>query len=226
MDLVTLNSTLRTKVGSPSTAEVDNTVLTRLNNEAYEEIFEKYIFHKGRKIVTFPTVADSALYDVPADCMAVFSLWNTTENYQRKILKKDENWLANQQTNTAGPPIGYVRQRGWIQLSPTPDQVYTIRLFYKASYTALSADADVPVIPASWHPGIWRLARYNYWDEKGDLAKAQWAQAAWVQWVSDKPDELQEEYQMDDTEGVVMPGLVRSAYPPNTFNSQQSWDKD
>lgn len=225
MDLTTLNSTLRTKVGNPSTAETAESVLTRLNNEAYEEIFEKYTFHKARKVVTFPTVAGSALYDVPSDCVAVFSLWNTTTNFQGKIPKRDENWLSGQQTSTTGPPQGYVRQRGWINLSPTPDQVYTLRLFYKLVYTPMVETADVPVIPASWHPGIWRLARFNYWDEKGDLAKAQWAQAAWTQWVSDKPDELQEEYQMDDTEGVEMPGLIRSAYP-SSMNSQTAWDRD
>lgn len=225
MDLSELNTTLRTKVGNPSTAEVTDTVLTRLSNEAYEEIFEKYTFQKARRVVTFPTTIGSALYDIPTDCLAVFSLWNTTENYQRKILKKDENWLAAQQSETNGPPIGYVRQRGWIQLSPTPDLVYTLRMMYKAAYTPLVLNADVPSIPESWHPGIWRLARFQYWDEKGDLAKAQWANNIWLQWLATKPDELQEEYQMDDTEGVVMPSLIRSS-AGSSFNSQLTWDRE
>lgn len=226
MDLLGLRTKLRSKVGNPSTAESSDTFLDGLINEAAEEIQNKYVFHKGRRIVTFPTIADSTLYDVPLDCVAVFSLWNTTTNYQGKISKKDENWLAAQQSNTAGPPIGYVRQRGWIELSPAPDQVYTLRLFYKTGYTLLTQDDDTPVIPNTWHPGIWRLARVNYWDEKGDLAKAQWSKSFWDQWVQDKPDELQEEYQMDMTEGVTMPGLIRgSDQDANTFNSELAWDR-
>jgi len=225
VNLQELRAKLREKVGNPSVAEVPDTTLDALNNEAYEEIHDKYVFHKARKIVTFPTVASSELYQVPADCLAVFSVWNTTASHQRKLEKKDENWLATQQDAEDGDPLAYVVQRGWIQLVPTPDAVYTMRLMYKSHYTAMTLDTDTPVIPLSWHPGIWRLARFNYWDQKGDLAKAQWTNGVWKQWVVDKPDELQEEYQMDNTEGVVMPSLIRSS-SESTVNSQSLWDRE
>lgn len=225
MDLVELRTKLRTKVGNPSIAEAPELALTSLINEAYEEIHEKYTFHKARRIVLFPTVAGSALYDIPSDALSIFSLWNTTTNYQRKIVKRDENWLSQQQTQQTGPPVAYVRQRAWLELSPVPDAIYTLRLMYKCAYDPLVVDADVPVIPFSWHPGIWRLARFLYWDEKGDLAKAQWSNNVWLQWVSDKPNELQEEYLMDDTEGVSMPSLMRSS-SESSAHSQTLWDRE
>ena len=195
-------------------------------NDSNQEITDKYIFHKGRKIVTFPTVSGSKLYDIPSDCLSVFSIWNTTTNFQQKLRKRDENWLATQQTETNGPPVCYVRQRGWIQLSPTPDAVYTLRLFYKAWTATLVTDGDVPAIPEAWHPGVWRYARYIYWDQiRGDNAKAQWCLGVFQQWVSDKPTELQEEQQMDDTEGVIIPGLV-GRVASNDFNSQTLWDRE
>lgn len=225
MNLLELRTKLRVTLGNPSVAEVPDATLDSLNNEAYEEIHDKFVFHKARKIVTFPTVAASELYQVPSDCLSVFSVWNTTAGHERKLEKKDENWLATQQDAEDGDPIAYVRQRGWIQLVPPPDAVYTMRLMYKAHYTVMVADTDVPVLPLAWHPGIWRLARFRYWDDKGDLAKAQWANNVWLQWVSDKPDELQEEYQMDDAEGVTMPFLLRST-DESSANSQTLWDRE
>ena len=225
MNLSELRTKLRENVGNPSVAEVPNATLDALNNEAYEEIHDKFGFLKARKIVTFPTIASSELYQLPDDCLAVFSVWNTTAGHKRKLEKKDENWLATQQDEEDGDPVAYVRQRGWIQLVPTPDAVYTMRLMYKAHYTAMTLDADTPAIPLSWHPGIWRLARFRYWDQKGDLVKAQWANDVWLQWLSDKPSELQEEYQMDDTEGVTMPFLTRSTNE-STTNSQNLWDRE
>lgn len=223
--LLAIRTELRTKVGNPSVAEVSDTVLDAVINQANKEIYDKYPFHAARRIVTFPTVASTGLYVLPTDCLSVYSLWNTTSGYQGKLLKRDENWLSTQQLQQNGPPTYYVRQRGWVQLSPTPDAVYSIRLMYKAMCPTLAEDTDEPVIPASWHDGIWRLARFIYWDEKGDLAKAQWSNNMWLQWVSDKPNEMQDEDFMDNTEGVVMPFLIQS---PNadSFNSQNNWDRE
>jgi len=220
-----LIDTLRVKVGNPSTAEVDDLVLGRLINNATEEIQDKYKFLKARKVTTFPTVSGSALYMLPSDCVSAFSLWNTSAGNRGKLTKRDENWLSTQQDLQNGPPTDYVRQRGWVQLVPTPDAVYTIRLMYKVSYTKMVDDMDEPVLPLPWHQGIWRLARFLYWDEKGDLAKAQWAQAVWTQWVSDKPNEMEEEDMMDNTEGVILPFLTSSSgLTPS--NSQNRWDRE
>lgn len=225
MQFSELLSRLRVRVGNPSISDVPDADLKQITNDSYKEIANRYVFHKNRKIVTFPTVAPVGLvtttrYNLPDDCLAVLSLWNTgsvaTPSAQYKLSKKDETWLADQQTDPTNPfsgePLCYVRQRGWVELNPAPDAIYTIRLTYKYSIADLVADGDVPVLPDVWHPGIVFLARTKYWDEyRLDVEKAKWSFGVWQTWIATKPDELQEEDFADNTEGVVMPTLIRSA---------------
>lgn len=208
MNLSQLEVKLRAKTGNPSLADVPLATNYGFLNDALQEMANKYIFHRGRNIVTFPTIMGQARYTIPSDCLAVLSLWNTTTNFQGKLTKKDEQWLAAQQSSTTSTPTGYVRQKDWIELSPVPDAIYTMRLLYKIDVPQLVAPSDIPVLPSVWHPGIWMRARVLYWDEKGDITKAQWAETFFANWVMDKPDELQEEDQADNVEGVVLPTLT------------------
>jgi hypothetical protein len=128
------------------------------------------------------------------------------ENLQ--LRKRDETWAAENATLESGKPLSYLRERDWIQLFPPPDDVYTLELFYKASAPVLTLDADEPIFPTTWDQGAIYLARYKYWDVRGDLQKATFAFNAWQMWVRDKPNEIMEEMFADDTEGVrlLIPG--------------------
>ena len=68
-----MNTKLRSAVGNPTTTEIADTDLTTLNNESIEHIQNRYTFLKARRVVTFPTVADESLYEIPSDCVPVLS---------------------------------------------------------------------------------------------------------------------------------------------------------
>ena len=224
MTLAQFETWLRGVVGNPSTADVPNTTLDQCINEAYDEIANRFQFHLVRKIVTFltgaPTVAvppvGTPRYPIPCDLLEARSLWNMGSainiDAQYKLEKRDEAWLAGQQSDLNNPifgqPTSYVRQRDWIELSPVPDGIYNMRLEYKASIAPLSISTDSPILPDVWHKGICYLARVKYWDEvQLDNPKAAAAMAIWNAWIETKPVEVQEEDFADNTEGIVVPTL-------------------
>lgn len=205
MNLGQLRTSLRARVGNPTTAEVPNTELDERINEAIKEIADKYGFHRARAITNIVTVVDQAQYDLPADCLVVMKLRHPLENLQ--LIRRDETWASERMTMDSGKPTDYLRQQDYIQLFPPPDAEYTLELFYKASAATLVADADESILPTSWDEGILHLARAKHWDVRLDVQKAVHAFSVWERWVSTKPSEINEELFADDTEGVIIPTL-------------------
>ena len=202
MNLLAFRTKLRSMVGNPTIAEVPDIALDTRLNEAVKDITEKYGFHKGRKLSTFPTVPGTSRYTIPADCTVVMKLRYPGGNYA--LRKRDETWASENQTLADGKPTDYLRERDWLQLFPTPNAIYYLELFYKVDPPDLVADADMPLFPSTWDNGALYLARYKHWDHVGDLAKAALAMNAWIMWVRDKPNEIAEELFADDTEGVQL----------------------
>ncbi len=206
MNLVTMRTTLRPKLGNPTVAEVPDATLTRLLNASYREITTKYPFNETRCVKTFPTVAGTDRYDVPSDLNALFRIWDETN--KRKLQKRGVRFLATARKNVPnGKPLYYVRIKNFFQLVPIPDAIYTLDIFYLQMVADLAADADVPVIPAPWHDGMILKARHMYYDERGDIGKAIYAKNEWKDWVSDKPSEI--DLEKDDLEdaGVIVSSL-------------------
>lgn len=214
MNLYNYRTSLRASVGNPSTTDVPNTELDSCINEAVQEISDKYRFHNTRRVITFETVADVTLYQLPADCAVLMKVLYPTGN--TKLTKRDETWWAeNGNTEQTGVPTDYIRRRDWIELFVVPDDAYTIKLIYKSIVPTLSVDADEPLFPSTWDQGVIYLARHKFWDRRGDFQKAVYALNKWKDWVRDKPSELDEEEFADNTEGVVLPTLRRR----QTFNT-------
>lgn len=212
MNLLEMRTSLRAKAGNPTTAEVPDSTLDRHINTAYLYIAGRYPFTETRKTTSFPTTVAFSRYQVPPDAAAILHVWDSTNRRRlAKLHYRSESELGR--ALPPGPPRGYIRGSNWIQLIPTPLAEYTLVLDYQATPTSLAADADVPIFPTSWHEGIVIRARFNYYDERGDVGKAIYVSNAWKDWVADKPSELDAE--KDDFEhGVEMPELARSLALP------------
>lgn len=203
---VLMRTSLRSKVGNPTTTEVPDATLTRFLNEAQRFIGGRYPFNETRCVKTFDTVAGTARYTVPTNLLSLFRLWDDTN--KKKIQKRGVRFLATARKNVPdGKPLYYVRTKDWFQLIPTPDAIYTLNIYYFQDTTDLAADGDVPVLPAGWHDGIVVKARHLYYDERGDIGKAIYAKNEWKDWVSDKPSEI--DLEKDDLEdaGVIVAEL-------------------
>ena len=216
-----LRDDLRTKLGSPNIADVPEIALTRIINEAYREIGTKFPFHETRCISSMSTVIGQQRYNLPTDAAVVRKVWNATTG--RALRKSGISTIAGLRgTANGGPYAGsatrYIRAGRYIELVPTPNAVETIYIYYHTHVASLVEDTDRPVLPESWHPGIIQLARYKWWDERGDMAKATYAYQAYKLWLSDKPSEIDQE-KVDMDEAVQLPELAHGY-------SYRGWGRD
>lgn len=208
MDLATMRTRLRARIGNPDIVDVPDADLTRILNSAYGDIADRFRFHKVRKICTFPTVANTQDYGLPSDLLEIIKVRDQTNGRQlRKADYMDEAGKDERLDSIlTQQPTHYLRYRNFIRLEPTPDGAYTVELFYKAGVVDLSDDADEPILPAPWHEGILKLARHYFYDEKGDVPKSQYALSIYNSWLSTKPVEVDEE-KKDLDKGVRIPSL-------------------
>ena len=214
MTLAELYTKLRKMIGNPDTTEVPNSLLTEHINDAYREIATKYHHHKSRKLCSFPTVADTSKYGLPADCGAVLGVQDQTNN--KKLVKAGpRQYLTWDVADVeSGAPTQYARLRGFIQLATDdggpPDDAYTIMLYYSETITSLSAASDEPVLPVTWDRGILLLARHLYYDEVENAPKALYSYQMFEAWVQNKATDIEEET-FDLDSGVELPTLPDSS---------------
>jgi len=208
-DLVTIRTRLRKSIGNPDTVDVPDSDLNQNINDSYREIANKFRFHSVRKICQFDTIDGTDKYGIPVDASAVLRVRDNTN--EKRLEKLGDRRAAEQLNITAniqkGAPESYVRHRTWIEIFPIPDAVYQIEMLYKATVTDLVSDSDAPIIPVSWHRGIRLLAKYYYYEEKGDTPKQLASQQAYSRWLLNQPTEVDEE-KRDIDSGVTLPGLA------------------
>lgn len=218
MNLSQIRTRLRRRIGNPDTGDVSNTDLNEYINDSYRELAVNYSHHKVRKICTFPTVVGTADYGIPADAGAILGVRDTTNNVKlvKFGLRRGDTVTVTQN----GRPQAYERIRGFVRLYPPPDGIYTIRLRYRENITDLSADGDEPLIPMTWHFGIVLHARWNYFDDKGDIPKATHAWNTFVAWVEGKQTEIEEE-SIDLDSGVELPTLAGNVEPRLDFDEAE-----
>lgn len=207
MNFGQLRARLRVIIGNPSVTSVTNARLDELNNQAHREIATSYRFHGARQLSTFPTVASTARYTLPTDLSVLMKVWDeTNKQWLRKATQRAFARLDSQ--TIKGKPLKYHRFKNWIEIEPIPDAVYTLVLFYKTHIADMAADIDIPVIPLPWHIGIVYYGRWLYYDEAGDIGKAQYSFNRWNTWVASRPNEVDEEEFADSDHAVEIPTLA------------------
>ena len=162
---------LRASTGVDDTDYPDAKCLVFLNR-SWWEICDKFKFREKETQTTLTTVASTRDVSVPADLLATKIALVIDENLENVQLEQiDEQMyedLYNSDAFYEDIPTKYYRHGSYIRLHPTPDQAYSLVVYYWKLLTDLSVLND-PTIPRSWHEmvlfgGIWRLKA-----ELGDL---------------------------------------------------------
>jgi hypothetical protein len=217
MNLTNMRTLLREHIGNAPESEVDNNKLNTLLSLANTDISDRYRFHKARKICRFDTVAGQDNYDLPTAMTALLRAQDVT-NF-RKLTKVGDRQYSSRTSDSQGKPEKYVRYRGYIQLIPIPDGVYTIEIFYRYAAIDLTTEDQSPEIPSVWHYGIVLYAKYLYRSAQGDVPKRDAAMEEFKLWVSDKPTEIDEE-SVDIDSGVEIPTLTDGSTRLDFDNSE------
>lgn len=210
MNLFDMEITLRKQLGNPTETDITRDDLYAVLNRSYKWVMDTYKFHIVRERATFNTMLGVDKYSIPANGFTIFSIRDNTSN--NKLVKRTPDWFDALSSNSAqGVPSDYCRYANYIQINPVPDGIYSIQVYFKFAVDSLGL-SDEPLAPTTWHEGMIKRARYIFWDDQGDIGKAQYAMASWKEWIETKPEELSEEtYHDQDFRGVAIGGLVKSA---------------
>jgi hypothetical protein len=218
MNLGAMRTSLRTRIGSPSVADVPDANLNGHINDAYQEIFNKYKFKRRRARARFTTVIGADKYDLSTLTDIVYKVWDRTNGKELTFVgtnvlsERDYDASPNALVQNARPEQ-YAHVETYLQILPPPDGLYVIELVYRVLFTTLVNDSDLPIIPANWHRGIVILAAHHHFDDEGgDVAKATYHGGAFDKWVADQPVEEHEETEAIDT-GVEVPTLGQQLAP-------------
>lgn len=189
-----MRTALRTRIGTPSVADVAESVLTDQLNEALEEIRDKYKFLRARGRAKFTTTIGVGKYRISSIADTILRVWDRTNKRRLDKIGPTQIAASDFDSPTNGKPLQYARFEDYLQLLPPPDAAIVIEFLYRSRVTLLAADGDSPDIPAAWHKGVVILAAFNYFDGVAkDIQKAVYEKGAFKDWVADKPVEAHEE---------------------------------
>jgi hypothetical protein len=218
-----LISELRVYTGVDSNELPDADALTILNI-SWWEVMDKFKFREKESCVvmqavgepTGSTVAGNRDYILPGDLEAsrIVAILNPNDQrhyeLERMSEKEYENVYSEDPTLQA-IPTNYVRYSNFVRLYPTPDQDYTITLYYWTRLQDLASNSNL-TIPQSWHEiilfgGVWRV-----YARIGDLqrkASFQFDQQRLIE--TSIPVEVKEQYDTSRA-GVSVPTAEDSLY--------------
>lgn len=214
MNLGQLEVALRVKIGGPSITDVPNTDLDGHINSAYQEIFDKYKFRRRRANALFTTAIGTDKYEVDTLTDVIYKAWDRTNGrpltYIGKTKQSQRDFdMTPYPLVQSGKPKAWTYTEQYFQLFPPPDGLYDIEFLYKVIFSPLVLGTDVPIIPTSWHRGIYVLAAAIYYEDEGDdPEKAVYNRTQFKVWASDKPVEEHEQTEAIDS-GVQIPTLTR-----------------
>jgi hypothetical protein len=203
MSLKLMRDKLRELVGNPTTVDYSDAWMDARVNEAYLDICLKYKFKATRMSGTFSTADGTSKYGLPTDCYAVISAYDVTNS---QPLQKYGWKLLDEQVGVQGEgkPLYYTTFREYIQLIPTPDAVYSIRLRWKSNVAKLSGDSALMIIPSSWEDVVTFYARFYAYQMMQEFEKSGYALNVFRTMVAEIPDQQTEEA-TDFDSAVEMP---------------------
>lgn len=116
--------------------------------------------------VAVATTGGTQEYDLPADFKHAVRVSIESELIE---LQYSHQYHPGFSADEQGTPLEYYLIEGYEKIStntrypqigfyPTPDSAYSVTVVYEATTAELSADADIPVIPVSYHYMIAREA--------------------------------------------------------------------
>lgn len=167
LDITSLRRQLREHCGLigddqaelPNTDTSDKTGADTYLNRAYWELLDKYKFREKDIIATFPTVIGTSFYHTPSSfealqSLAIIDLTSEQHTPLDRITNDEYEQIAVGGSQNYAKPEKYLRHGSGIRLWPTPDNIYTIRIYYWTELADLSSGNIDPLIPRAWHEVI------------------------------------------------------------------------
>lgn len=227
MTLLEIETELARETGKSATT-LDTTVKARFLaaiNRHYRRIASfPGLQHLRDTTTTFPSVAGQAAYQI-GSVAKIKRIWDTTNQRRLNPMSMDQYRAISPQaiTDNQGTPLfwvwgsysGSTTPKFDLYLYQTPSSVITYTCDITSVLTALSADGDVPILPADFHDLLFLGAlvdEYRHMDDtRVSIAQSQLVER-----------EKQFKYWMHETDdgsttiselGTALPSQLGSAFP-------------
>lgn len=164
MNLGQIRTLVRVYLNEPTAAFWSDAVLNTLINVAVPKVHNRIKsasrYHFTTR-ATFPTISGTEYYALPTNCKDV-KLVTRLDTDGRETPLSFIPWPDPSEMTPAGfmdpslgasydGPLSYWIVGAAVRLLPRPAAVVTMKLYYEARLTALSADGDLPSCDADYH---------------------------------------------------------------------------
>lgn len=171
MTLATLRTSVRTRLGVPSTDSVyTDTVLTAHINDALQHVSTEADWYWLEKSETLSLTSGTAAYTVATDCTRTINVEDPTGvPLQRKPV---DELVA--MTTAQSAVVRFFSPYGLkLEFRPVPNTSISVIHRYIGGETALSADGDNPLIPTQFQQMVVEYATYLAAMQVGNMAEAE-----------------------------------------------------
>ena len=143
---------------------INTAYMTLTTGNRFWGLKKNFYFPELETSSTAATVDGTAYVATPTDALIVRRVWDSTNDVKLDRIGWGTyvEYTGRADTSSEGKPSEYIRQGTSIYLYPTPDAVYTMRIYYRKRPALLTGSA-VTVIGAEWDEPIVKLATAQSW---------------------------------------------------------------
>lgn len=189
MNLGDIDDELNSILGSRSSVSSSRRYLWI--NLAQKELAYAFPFFQNAEKKTFSMVVSQAEYALPSDCVAIYSLRDTT--LKRKISRSSFRKFDNIDVAQSGDPTHYIRFGNFIELTPVPDSANGGLLRYGKTISSMTDRSDVPTLPDPWHEVILLGAEYRAWRALKEMQQMAIVKNEYLQLLRSREPEWEQE---------------------------------
>lgn len=131
-------------------------------NDAYKSFVSELPWPFTESIITVSTVSGTDEVSLGTNTFNVLSVLNTDTDKKLYPVENREQFLRRwNDRDDSGEPINYLLHANTLKLFPTPDDAYSLEIYAHVEPGDLSADVDVPDLPARYHRALVDFALAN-----------------------------------------------------------------
>lgn len=154
------------------------------------------------------TVDGTAYIATPDDCVSIYAIWDVDNDKKLTRINKRQYIVktGREDTDEEDEPQFYVRMGTNIYLSPTPDDAYTLRTYYRKCPAIMTDGDDVTVLGAEWDEPILDLATVKSMLRLRMYEDFKMWKNEWIESVGAKMGLYESE--QDDTRDILKPDIA------------------
>jgi hypothetical protein len=145
-------------------ADIQGSVVSRIANEAYFDVYYASDPARGEQIVPSSTSSGENKIELPTDFHAPISLaliYQTTasptasdHSSYKTLTLRDVDWMDARNPQPSGIPTDVAFYNTWLELYPSPNSAYSLQLRYRTGPSDLVETTDVPSVDTPWRRAV------------------------------------------------------------------------